>query len=144
MQRKIDRLIEARKQNATNKRVCKSNSLPEKLSGNVVENNLYDRIMYTNERYHKTSSMTSIREDPEEVESYHLRQLANIRSNPWRTLPIKVKMECLEDYLSDHEVIHPITQTVLTVDDIRIPDLKNLSVKYSTKQGKILDLRMRV
>lgn len=144
MQRKIDKILEERKKTAADKLVCKSNSLPDRLSTNVIQNNLYNTIMHANERYRKASSATLIREDPEEVESYHLRQLASIRSNPWRNLSIKVKMECLEEYLRDHEVVHPTTGKVLLIEDLKSSDLKNLAVKYSTKQGKIMDMHMRI
>jgi hypothetical protein len=96
--------------------------------------------MHTNDKYRRGgSSDLLIREDPEEIESFHLRQISNIRGNPWRNLPIQIKLECLREYLENNEVIDPRTQKPVTLTK---EFLKKATVKYSTKSQKIVSVVM--
>tara|TARA_B110000483_G_scaffold240756_1_gene322091 strand:+ start:1455 stop:1754 length:300 start_codon:yes stop_codon:yes gene_type:complete len=96
--------------------------------------------MHTNDKYRRGVELSSeivIREDPSEIEAFHLRQISNIRANPWRNLPIQIKLECLREYLENNELIDPITQkqAMLTKEF-----LKKMNVKYSIKSQKIVSV----
>ena len=138
---RIDKIIEERKKNA-NKRL-RSNSTKD--STNVIQNNLYNTIVQVNEKYQRTNCSTCvIRDQTDDIENYHQRQIQNIRSNPWRNLPIKVKLQCVEEYLNEHELIDPETKAPIEKIKITKSLLNKLMVKYSTKQQKIIKLELPV
>lgn len=146
---RIDKIIEERNHNA-HKRI-RTNSNESKLQNetkeavNVIQNNLYNTILHTNEKYQRTGSSTYIiRDQTDEIENYHQRQIQNIRSNPWRNLPIKVKLQCVEEYLNEHQLIDPETNEPVDNIKLRKSLLNKLIVKYSTKLQKIIKIEIPV
>ena len=141
MNRRIEQIIEERKCNTLKRRSDDTSVNESKQStGSVLQDQLFNTIMHTNDKYRRCGALSSeieIREDPNEIEAFHLRQLSNIRANPWRNLPIQIKLECLREYLENNELIDPITQkqAVLTKEF-----LKNTHVKYSIKSQKIVSV----
>lgn len=138
---RIDKIVEERNKNA-NKRL-RSNSTKDSM--NVIQNNLYNTIVQTNEKYQRTGSSTYvIRDQRDEIENYHQRQIQNIRSNPWKNLPIKVKLQCVEEYLNEHQLMDPETQAPIEKIKITKSLLNKLIVKYSTKLQKIIKIEIPV
>lgn len=136
---RIDKIIEERNKNA-NKRL-RSNSTKDSM--NVIQNNLYNTIVHANEKYQRTNSSTYvIRDQSDEIEKYHQRQIQNIRSNPWKNLPIKVKLQCVEEYLNEHQLIDPETKQPIEKIKLKKSLLNKLIVKYSTKLQKIIKIEL--
>ena len=112
---------------------------------NVIQNNLYNTIVQTNEKYQRTGSSTYvIRDQRDEIENYHQRQIQSIRSNPWKNLPIKVKLQCVEEYLNEHQLMDPETQAPIEKIKNTKSLLNKLIVKYSTKLQKIIKIEIPV
>ena len=140
MNSKIEQIIEDRKRNTLQRKSSYRSVKEPKVSTNVLQDQLYKTIVHTNDKYRRGgSSELLIREDPQEIESFHLRQISNIRGNPWRNLPIQIKLECLREYLETNELIDPITQTSVMLTKAF---LRKATVKYSTKSQKIVSVVM--
>lgn len=140
MNRRIEQIIEDRKRNILERKGDDASMKKSKVSTNVLQDQLYNTIMHTNDKYRRGGSSEKallIREDPEEIESFHLRQMSNIRANPWRNLPIRIKIECLREYLENNEVIDPRTQKQVILNK---EFLTKMNVKYSTKSQKIVSV----
>jgi hypothetical protein len=140
MNSKIEQIIEDRKRNILQRKSPDESIKKSKVSTNVLQDQLYKTIVHTNDKYRRGgSSELLIREDPGEIESFHLRQISNIRGNPWRNLPIQIKLECLREYLETNELIDPITRKpVFITKDF----LRKATVKYSTKSQRIVSIVM--
>lgn len=138
MNYRIEQIIKERKENVQKRRLADTSPKIKKTTTNVLQDQLYNTIMHANEKYRRGGSISKdikIKEDPHEIESFHLRQLSNIRGNPWRNLPIKIKMECLREYLDNNVLLDPDTQEQVVIN---LELFSKIKVQYSTQFQKIV------